>query len=143
MLKEMCRDAGIAGNYTNHSLRAYGATTLFQAGCSEKLIQQRTGHRSLEALRQYERTSQSQLLDVSDVMAGVKCIQEKQSMSSTVTEKSSLVVNTSPTIVLSGCNFTGCSVNFVGGETKREVANEKCIAEKCLEGVHLDDIFGD
>ena len=44
---------------------------------------------------------------------------------------------------LSGCNFTGCSVNFVGGETKKEVANEKCIAEKCLEGVHLDDIFGD
>ena len=49
-------------------------------------------------------------------------------------------------IVLSGCNFTGCSVNFVGGavgQTKREVANEKCIAEKCLEGVDIDDIFGD
>ena len=35
MLKEMCRDAGIVGNYTNHSLRAYDATTLFQGGCSE------------------------------------------------------------------------------------------------------------
>ena len=114
MLKEMCRDAGIAGNYTNHSLHAYGATTSFQAGCSENLILQRTGHRSLEALRQYERTSQSQLLGVSDVMAGVKSTQQKQSMSSTVTKKSSLVVNTSPTIALSGCNFTGCSVNFVG-----------------------------
>ena len=97
----MCRDAGIAGNYTNHSLCVYGATTLFQAGCSEKLIQQRTGHRSLEALRQYEHTSQSQLLGVSDVMAGVKSTQQKQSMSSTVTKKSSLVVNTSPTIALS------------------------------------------
>ena len=105
MLKEMCRDPGIAGNYTNHSLRAYGATTLFQAGCSEKLLQQRTGHRSLEALRQYERTSQSQLLDVSNVMAGVKSTQQKQIMSSTVTGKSSSMVNTSPTIVLSGCDF--------------------------------------
>ena len=31
--------AGITGNFTNHSLRAYGATTLFQSGVSEKLIQ--------------------------------------------------------------------------------------------------------
>ena len=50
MLKEMCREAGISGNFTNHSLRAYGATTLFQGGCSEKLIQQRTRYRSIEAL---------------------------------------------------------------------------------------------
>ena len=79
-------------------------------------------------------------------MAGIKSTQQKQSMSSTVTEKSSLVVNTSLTIVLSECNFTGCSINFVGGavgQTKREVVNKKCIAEKCLEGVDLDDIFGD
>ena len=95
---------------------------------------------------QYECTSQSQLLDVSNVMAGVKSTQQKQIMSSTVTEKSPSVVNTSPTIVLSGCNFTGCSINFAGGavgQTNREVAKEKCIAEKCLEGLDLDDIFGD
>ena len=47
MLKEMCKDAGIAGNYTNHSLHVYDATKLFQADCNEKLIQQRTGHRSV------------------------------------------------------------------------------------------------
>ena len=38
MLKEMCAEAGIAANYTNYSLRAYDATTMFQAGVSEKLI---------------------------------------------------------------------------------------------------------
>ena len=69
MLKEMCQVAELFTNFTNHSLRAYGATTLFQAGVSEKLIQQRTGHRCLEALRQYERTSESQLADVSNVMS--------------------------------------------------------------------------
>ena len=40
-----------AGNFANHSLRAYGETTLFQSGVSEKLIQQRTGHRLIDALR--------------------------------------------------------------------------------------------
>lgn len=69
MLKEMCREAEISGKFTNHSLRAYGASTMFQANVPEKLIQQRTGHRSLEALRQYERTSESQLVDVSNVMS--------------------------------------------------------------------------
>ena len=69
MLREMCAEAGITANYTNHSLRAYGTTTMFQAGVSEKLIKQRTGHKSLESLRQYERTSESQLLDVSNVVS--------------------------------------------------------------------------
>ena len=67
MLQEMCAEAGITTNYTNHSLRAYGTTTMFQAGVSEKLIKQRTGPRSLESLCQYERTSETQLLDVSNV----------------------------------------------------------------------------
>ena len=47
-----------------------GATTLFQSGVSEKLIQQRTGHRLTYALRQYERTSESQLVEVSNILSG-------------------------------------------------------------------------
>ena len=67
----------------------------------------------------------------------------KQIVSLTVTEKS---VNTSPTIVLSGCNFTGCSINFSGNaasQTKKDVVKEKCIAEKCLEGLDVDDTVYD
>ena len=59
MMKRMSKKAGISRGYTNYSLRAYGATTLFHAQVPEKIIQQQTGHRSLEVLRQYERTSQS------------------------------------------------------------------------------------
>ena len=44
--------------------------TMYQAGVSEKLIQQRTGHRSLDALRKHERTSDVQLLDVCNVISG-------------------------------------------------------------------------
>ena len=54
MLKDMCAEAQVSGNFTNHSLRAYGATTLYRANLPEKLTQKRTGCRCLKALRQYE-----------------------------------------------------------------------------------------
>ena len=41
LLKEMCVEAGLFKDFSNHSLRAYGATTLFQV---EKSIQMHTGH---------------------------------------------------------------------------------------------------
>ena len=45
MVKDMCSQAKIEGKKTNHSLRASGITTLFQAGVSEKVIQDWSGHR--------------------------------------------------------------------------------------------------
>ena len=69
MLKEMCSQAGLSIEFSNHSLRAYGATSLFQAKVPEKLIQQHIGHKSLKALRQYECTSDGQLLDVSNIVS--------------------------------------------------------------------------
>lgn len=56
----MCCQAGISGKMTNNSLRATGATPLHAKGAPEKLLQERTGHRSLEALRAYEKTNLSQ-----------------------------------------------------------------------------------
>ena len=44
----------------NHSLRATGATQLYNAGVPEKITQQRTGYRSLDSLCVYERTSVQQ-----------------------------------------------------------------------------------
>ena len=60
MVKDMCSQAQIEGKKTNHSLRASGKNTLFQAGVSEKVIQDRSGHRSLDGLRKYERVSEEQ-----------------------------------------------------------------------------------
>ena len=68
MLKDMCTEAGIKGHKTNHSLRATGASELFAAGVPEKIIQQRTGHRSVEALRVYERTTEKQHQAISNVL---------------------------------------------------------------------------
>ena len=44
MLKDMCAEAQVSGNFTNHSLRAYSATILYCANLPENLIQERTGH---------------------------------------------------------------------------------------------------
>ena len=49
----MCEKAGISGK-TNHSLQATGATRLFESKVPEMIIQQRTGHASVDSLRAYE-----------------------------------------------------------------------------------------
>ena len=69
LVKDMCHEAGLKGNFTNHSLRATGASMLFESGCSEALIKKRTGHKSLEALRKYERTTVDQIDAVSKVLS--------------------------------------------------------------------------
>ena len=56
----MCQEAGVDGKKTNHSLRATGATQLYESGVPKKLIQERTGHCFLKALRVYEHTNKAQ-----------------------------------------------------------------------------------
>ena len=67
MVKDMCAEVEIYGK-TNHSLRASGATALFQNNVPERVIQKVTGHRSLDALRTYEKISTEQHRDVSKVI---------------------------------------------------------------------------
>ena len=61
-------EIGVSGK-TNHSLRATGASDMFQAGVPEKIIQERTGHWSMDALRMYERTTTTQHMAVSKVLS--------------------------------------------------------------------------
>ena len=63
----MCQQAGILEKKTNHSLRASGASALFNAGVPEKLIRDVTGHRS-NALLLYERQNIEQKQAVSRVL---------------------------------------------------------------------------
>ena len=65
MVKSMFPMIGVSGK-TNHSLRA--TSELFQAGVPEKMVQERTGHRSVKVLRMYERTTTSQYMAVSNVL---------------------------------------------------------------------------
>ena len=72
LLKKMCEEAKFVGNFTNHSLRATGATTLFDAGVPEAIIQKRTGHKSIDALCCYERVTPSQELAVSQILGAIR-----------------------------------------------------------------------
>jgi len=81
--KSMCAQAGICGHKTNHSLRATGATELYKRGAPEKLIQERTGHRSLEGLRTYERSDDDQHKAASLLLAAPNPIHYDQCLSTT------------------------------------------------------------
>lgn len=67
-MSRMCSAAGITGFKTNHSLRATTATRLYQSGVDEQLVMERTGHRSLEGVRSYKRTSDEQREALSDIL---------------------------------------------------------------------------
>ena len=69
MVKTIFEAAEIQGKYTNYSLRATGASALFSAGVPEAVIQKRTGHKSTEALRLYERVSEDQQVAVANILA--------------------------------------------------------------------------
>ena len=71
-LKNMCSEAGISGDKTNHSLRATAAMEMFRCGAPEKLIQERTGHRSIEALWSYERLDDIQHKAASSLLSNTQ-----------------------------------------------------------------------
>ena len=77
MLSKMCEEAGLE-HCTNHSLRATGATDLFKANIQEHVIQSRTGHLSLKALRTYERVTEDQQKEACKVLTPIttNCHQE-------------------------------------------------------------------
>ena len=66
--QKMCGQTGIEGK-TDHSLRATGATRLFEANVPEKMIKDCIGHRSLDALRMYEKFSVTQERAVSKILS--------------------------------------------------------------------------
>ena len=68
----LCERAGVQGYKTNHSLRVTNATRLYASGMDEQLVMERTGHRSLEGVRTYKRTSEEQQVSLSDVLNRAK-----------------------------------------------------------------------
>uniref|UniRef100_A0A1X7UMI5 ZMYM2-like/QRICH1 C-terminal domain-containing protein n=1 Tax=Amphimedon queenslandica TaxID=400682 RepID=A0A1X7UMI5_AMPQE len=68
MVSKMCNTVGIKGK-TNHSLRVTETTRLFNAHVLEKIVQERSGHLSLESLRCYERASPKQHENVSSILS--------------------------------------------------------------------------
>ena len=153
MMKEMSQEASLSTSFTNHSLRAYGTSTMYQAGVPEKIIQERTGHKSLESLRQYERTTESQLLDVSNVMSNNRKFlanpSDKGDTMGCSSSSSVAVCSTAtksvkksvPTMLLSGCNFTNCTIAFSGNIGSENKGNSDYT--ELLDGISVDQFLDD
>ena len=73
MVPKMFTEAGLSKRATNHSLRATGATELYRCGVPENVIKERTGHKSLDGVRAYDRTSVEQQVAVSRILTDVNC----------------------------------------------------------------------
>ena len=67
-IARLCKQAGIPGHRTNHSLHATAVTRLYQSGIDEQLVMERTGHRSLDGVGGYKHTSMAQKEALSDIL---------------------------------------------------------------------------
>ena len=97
VVKDMLKDAGLDGFFTNHSLRRTAATRLFQAGQNVKFIKEVTGHVS-NAVENYETTSDEQRMVISSIIQGEKPVNEPvvhlaKPESANVTDKFEVSVN--------------------------------------------------
>jgi len=70
MIKDMCTESGIDGRYTNYKSRVTGTSELFQFKTPEHVIQQFTGHWSVQALHQYENIFTKQKQAACNILAG-------------------------------------------------------------------------
>ena len=64
----LCKQAGITGYKSNHSLCATAVTGLYRSGIDEQLVVERIGQHSLEGICSYKRTSNSKREAVSDIL---------------------------------------------------------------------------
>ena len=124
MVKRMCMDAGIEHDQkSNHSLRATGATAMFQSNVPETVIQKTTGHRSLQALCTYEPTSAAQHQDVSKVlMSARKDLQSEPQVASSSLE------SVDPCKMLGGfvnCTIGSLTVNMNSTFTTNNMSTEE------------------
>ena len=126
MVARMFEVVGVRGK-TNHSLRVTGTTRLFNAQVPEKIVQERSGHHSLDSLRCYERTSKEQHQAVPSILSSASPLHftEKENLQkdtrdvkpdpdSTSVEKKCITSPSSPSFqpTSTGCNNCTINVNF-------------------------------
>ena len=68
VVKKVMGKAGFDGHFTNHSLRRNCATNLYDNGVPEQVIQETTGHRSVDGVRAYKHTSSTMKCKMSAIL---------------------------------------------------------------------------
>ena len=114
MLKKMCDQPGIE-HRSNHSLRATGASEMFQANLPEHVIQSRTGHLSLKALRTYERVTEEQQKEACKILTAIDSPQESNKSNKSINPSISTVAKPQAVSPLMANTFFGnpqnCTIN--------------------------------
>ena len=156
-LNTMCSEAGIHEKKTNHSLRATGASALFNAGVPEKLIRDVTGHRS-SALHLYERPTIEQKQSVSKVLVqGDNEFQKGKKNTPVSNGKENIHVQMCPTVTCSSnvfgslfsgvnnCNITispqNFSVNVCSSSSTSSLKHDDIDIDTLFSGVDVDQLF--
>ena len=86
---------------------------LYTAGVPAKIIQERTGHRSIECLQMYEHTSEKQQLAVSKVLSSTSEINFQSEMEEFEAQCSFTVPSKGPRVASpSPMTFNNCQVNI-------------------------------
>ena len=109
LMKSICEEGGLEGNFSNHSGKRTCATALYQAGIEEQEIMNRTGHRSVDSVRQYKRPSDDMITEISSVLEPKRI---KTSAACTITTPVCASVDGDTSA--SGAIFTHCTFNFTG-----------------------------
>jgi hypothetical protein len=151
MVPTMFKEAKLSKHATNHSLRATGATELYRCGVPENIIKERTGHKSLDGVRAYERTTVEQQRAVSRILTDAnRSVSgsfndilskeeegkglEKSPVRESAAQKRNLfrVPTTAPGNVF---NFEGCKVTIVQQTTTAEEEEFDAFVSKHLESL--------
>ena len=90
---KMCGEAGLVGNFTNHSGRATAITRMYEAGLPEKGIMERSGHRSIEGVRAYQREDPKNKIAISNVLSCSKSVVPSSSQKNVAVSSLSCVSN--------------------------------------------------
>ena len=137
-VSRLCKSAGIKGYFTNHSLRATATSRLYHAGVDEQLVMERTGHRSLEGVRSYKRTSDEQRETLSNLInrqvpAGPsnavvalpsgKTGYHEEAASAISSTISSTQTSQLRSVSLPSATFKDCTVNFYVGSSTNDHAD--------------------
>lgn len=65
LMKEICQEAGLKGNFTNHSGRSTAVVRMVDAEVDVNTIRQHTGHTTVDGLLPYQQTSVATARDIS------------------------------------------------------------------------------
>ena len=117
----LCTAAGIGGFKTNHSLRATSMSRLYQSGVEEQQVMEWTGHRSIDGVRSYKRTSEEQRVVLLDILNRKPAPTTTSLLGPSVTSLTThSLQNKTGTLTgiynLQSASFSSCNITFYGAQ---------------------------